>query len=54
MIMNFKKEVVNSVVYENSDIKTPIRSVYVMKDWLQAQGATGPNWPSTIELTVKV
>ena len=36
--MEFKKEVKHSVVYETTEPKAPVRSIYVSKDWLTQQG----------------
>lgn len=38
MKMTFKKEVKHSVVYETEEPQAALRSVYVSKDWLAAQG----------------
>lgn len=51
MKLKFKKEVVNSVVYETDEPKAPIRSVYVSKDWLTEQGH---NFEEPIYLVVEV
>ena len=48
--MTFKKEVVNSVVYETTEPKAPVRSVYVSKDWLTQQGH---DFKQPIELEIK-
>lgn len=50
MEMTFKKEVVNSVVYETAAPKAPVRTVYVSKDWLTAQGH---DFRKPLEITVE-
>jgi len=56
MKLILKKEVKHSVVYETSDEGAPCKSVYVMKEWLLANGAQDVihAWPKSIELEVKV
>ena len=50
MELKFKKEVKHSVVYETEEQQVPIRSVYVSKDWLTAQGH---DFRKPIEVTVE-
>lgn len=51
MKLRFKKEVKHSVVYETIDDKAPVRSVYVMKHWLDAN-KTQPGYPTEITLEI--
>lgn len=51
MKLKFKKEVVNSVVYETKDEDAAVRSVYVMKSWLTANKKQ-PGYPMEIELVI--
>lgn len=55
MKMQFKKEVVNSVVYETKDEAAPTQSIYVRKAFLREQRVGfGADWPKEIEVEVKV
>lgn len=51
MKLKLKKEVVNSVVYETKDEDAPVRSVYVMKSWLDANKKQ-PGYPMEINLEI--
>lgn len=51
MKLTFKKEVKHSVVYESADDKAPIKSVYVMKHWLEANKKQ-PGYPTEINLEI--
>ena len=53
--MTLKKEVKHSVVYETEEKGAPVKSVYVMKDWLLTWGGKASMaFPQTIELEVRV
>lgn len=51
MKLKFKKEVKHSVVYESTDDHAPIKSVYVMKSWLDVN-KTQPGYPTEITLEI--
>jgi hypothetical protein len=54
MKMLFKKEVKHSVVYETDNEKAAVRSVYVLKDWINLYERVNGVWPPAIDLEIKV